>query len=77
MVRRILRHAAAYHVFREPEIGFVEHTAASKMLATSPPMRQWVLMMAEELWPAASKASPRGAMRTSHLLIDIKRRSTL
>ena len=58
MVRRIIRHAAAYHVFHEPEVGFVEHTAASKMLAISSPMRQWVLMMAEELWPAASKASP-------------------
>lgn len=56
MVRRILRHAAAHHIFQEPRNGFITHTAASQILAVNPEMRQWVGMMTEEMWPAATKA---------------------
>ena len=54
-VRRILRHAMANRIFRESEEGVVTHTAASKMLAVNCLMRDWVGMMTEELWPAATR----------------------
>ncbi|KAL8831915.1 MAG: hypothetical protein Q9191_000594 [Dirinaria sp. TL-2023a] len=44
MVRRIIRHAASYRIFREPRKGFVEHTGASKFLAENHDMRQWIGM---------------------------------
>lgn len=55
VVRRLVRQAAAHHIFREPRKGFVAHTAASRMLAVNPQMRQWVGMVTEEMWPAAAK----------------------
>lgn len=76
MVRRIVRHAAAYHIFREPRKGFIEHTAASKMLAVNPQMRQWILMVTEEMWPAATKVRSRNAERWTLLMVG-ERRSTL
>ncbi|KAL8765648.1 MAG: hypothetical protein Q9209_007328 [Squamulea sp. 1 TL-2023] len=55
-VRRLLRHAMAFRIFQEPREGIVRHTAASKALADTPLLRQWIGMMSEELWPAAAKA---------------------
>ena len=55
LIRRIVRHAAAHHVFRESRRGFIVHTAASKVLSVDPQMRQWVGMVTEEMWPAAAK----------------------
>lgn len=55
VVRRLVRQAAAHHIFREPRKGFVAHTAASYMLSVNPQMRQWVGMVTEEMWPAAAK----------------------
>ena len=57
LVRRILRHAMTYHVFCEPRKGVVAHTAASKLLAVDPLMHQWIGMVSEEMWPAATKVS--------------------
>lgn len=54
-VRRILRHAMSYRIFQEPRKGIVAHTAASKMLASNPLMRQWIGMVSEEMWPSATK----------------------
>lgn len=56
MVRRILRHAAAHHIFQEPRSGFITHTAASEILASNSELRQWVGMITEEMWPAATRA---------------------
>lgn len=53
--RRILRHAMTYRIFRESSEGIVAHTAASKLLSTNPVMREWVGMVSEELWPAATR----------------------
>ena len=53
-VRRILRHAMTYRIFCEPRKGLVAHTSASKHLATDLPTRQWIGMIAEEMWPAAA-----------------------
>ncbi|KAL9594232.1 MAG: hypothetical protein Q9219_007149 [cf. Caloplaca sp. 3 TL-2023] len=55
-VRRILRHAMTFRIFQEPREGIVRHTAASKTIADDPSMRQWVGLISEELWPAATKA---------------------
>ena len=56
-VRRILRHAMTYHIFCEPRPGVVAHTAASKLLAENAAMREWVGMVSEEMWPAATQVS--------------------
>lgn len=55
-VRRILRHAIAHRIFREPQKGYVAHTGASKYLAQNDDMRRWIEMVSEEMWPAATKA---------------------
>ncbi|KAL2059185.1 hypothetical protein ABVK25_000477 [Lepraria finkii] len=54
-VRRILRHAMAFRIFCEPRKGVVAHTAASKVLAENTLMREWIGMVSEEMWPAASR----------------------
>lgn len=54
-VRRILRHAMSYRIFCEPREGIVAHTAASEMLANNHSMREWVGMVSEEMWPAATR----------------------
>ncbi|KAL8737029.1 MAG: hypothetical protein Q9181_002093 [Wetmoreana brouardii] len=54
-VQRILRHAISNRIFCEPRTGIVAHTAASKYLATNPLMYEWIGMVTEEMWPAASK----------------------
>ncbi|KAL8722514.1 MAG: hypothetical protein Q9225_001030 [Loekoesia sp. 1 TL-2023] len=54
-VRRILRHAISYRIFCEPRKGFIAHTGASKYLAKNYDMRQWLEMVSEEMWPAATK----------------------
>ncbi|KAL9583563.1 MAG: hypothetical protein Q9212_002634 [Teloschistes hypoglaucus] len=54
-VRRILRHAMAFRIFQEPREGIVGHTAASKLLASTPLLRQFMGMISEELWPASTK----------------------
>lgn len=57
VTRRILRNAMANNVFREPKPGYVTHTAASKMFAMNPLMHNWIGMVSEELWPAASRVN--------------------
>lgn len=54
-------------IFEEPQPGIVRHTAASKLLAEDPLMRDFVGISCEERFPAAARveglkslASPRG-----------------
>ncbi len=54
-IQRLLRYSMTFHIFREPRKGVVAHTAASKLLADDPLMREWIGMVSEEIWPAASK----------------------
>ncbi|KAL8821626.1 MAG: hypothetical protein Q9223_000369 [Gallowayella weberi] len=56
LVRRLLRHAMSHRIFQEPSKGIVRHTAASKALADNLLLRQRMGMVAEELWPATTKA---------------------
>ncbi len=55
-LRRIIRYAITFRIFCEPRKGVIAHTAASMYLATNPPLREWIGMVSEEMWPAASKA---------------------
>lgn len=57
-IQRFLRCAMTFHIFQEPRKGVVAHTAASKLLADDQLMREWIGMVSEEIWPAASKVRP-------------------
>ena len=54
-VRRIIRYAMTLHIFKESDTGLVSHTAASRVLAEMPIMREWVGMICEEMWPSATR----------------------
>ena len=54
-LKRVIRHAITLYIFEECPRGTVRHNAASLYLAKTPEMRQWVGMVMEELWPAATK----------------------
>ncbi|KAI1746570.1 O-methyltransferase [Xylaria castorea] len=59
VVRRIARYAVTKHIFREVDGGNrLAHSATSKMLAESPMMMEWIGMVCEEMWPAATQAVP-------------------
>lgn len=59
VVRRIVRYAITKHIFQEVDGGErVAHSATSKMLAESPMMMEWIGMVCEEMWPAATQAVP-------------------
>lgn len=73
VVRRILRHAIAYHIFREPRKGFVAHTAASKLLATDPLLNDCVGFITEEMWPSATKVKPQARPNSSTFLTKLHR----
>ena len=63
-IGRLLRHACAHHIFQEPRKNVFSHTAASQMLASNPQIRQFLGMVMEEMWPAATKVSKS---RSDHL----------
>jgi hypothetical protein len=44
-LKRIVRAAMTYRIFREVRPGVVGHTAASKLFATTPELQQWVGMV--------------------------------
>jgi hypothetical protein len=44
-VKRIVRAAMTYRIFREVRPGVVGHTAASKLFAVTPELQQWVGMV--------------------------------
>ena len=56
LLKRLIRHAIANRVFKEPKKGFVEHTATSRLLAGSK-ASSWMGVGCEEMWPAALKVS--------------------
>lgn len=45
-----------YRIFEEPQQGVVAHTAASKVFAEMPLMREWIGQACEDMWPSASRA---------------------
>lgn len=72
-VRRFLRMAMTYRVFKEPEPGVVAHTAASKALVQRPLFNQWVGMWLEELGiTLASVRFPGDQSRESEPSADLE-----
>ncbi|KAJ5263651.1 hypothetical protein N7478_011256 [Penicillium angulare] len=55
IVRRIMTHAATYHVFYQPELDYFVHTASSRILTEGEGMRNWCLMGIGETLPATFK----------------------
>ncbi|TVY62717.1 O-methyltransferase gsfB, partial [Lachnellula suecica] len=53
-VRRLLRHAMAMHILREPEPEIVAHTKISKFL-TIPYINGWVNFESRDTWPATTR----------------------
>ena len=53
--RRLLRHAMAFGVFREPRKGFVAPSAQSRALVDRPGLADWLAMVGDEMWPAATR----------------------
>lgn len=56
-VRRLLRAAMTFHLFREPETGVVAHTAAKKALVQRPLFNQWIGIWLEEIGIALARVS--------------------
>lgn len=52
---RILRHAIACRVFREPRPGVIAHSAASRLIAENPDVASWLAVSVDDMWPAAEK----------------------
>lgn len=57
LVRRLISHAATYHVFFQAKHDFFIHTAASRVLSENAGMRAWMLIGLEEIMPGTFKAS--------------------
>jgi hypothetical protein len=55
-VRRLLRHAMAMHILREPAPEMVAHTSISKFL-TIPSINGWVNFESRDTWPATTRVS--------------------
>ncbi|MCJ1311798.1 hypothetical protein MMC25_005471 [Agyrium rufum] len=56
--RRVLRHAMAFHVFKEVRKGVVAHTNFSKLMAEDPAFRDFVGIGSDDMWIAAAKTVP-------------------
>lgn len=53
-LRRILRHCMSRHIFKEPQMGIVAHTAASRTLAKNEGIRDRIWLGCEQIWSAAA-----------------------
>jgi len=58
-VRRLLRHAMAMHILKEPEPGMVAHTKISRYFMRQY-VKDWFGFGAQEGWPAAAKVGAPG-----------------
>jgi hypothetical protein len=54
-LRRIVRVLMTRRIFCEPQKGKIAHTSASKFFLDNRGIRQWLSMVLEEMWPAATK----------------------
>jgi hypothetical protein len=57
-VKRIMRLAISYRIFKESHIGFVNHTASSFLIAENLLVRQWISLCCDEFIPAGSFLVP-------------------
>lgn len=55
-LRRIVRYAIVYHrIFREPRLGYIAHSAASRLLADDKSLSSAVGVVTEEFVPAYTR----------------------
>lgn len=54
VLKRLLRHAIAHHIFTEPSPNVLAHTPASRALS-DPHVRAFLSFTVEELWPCATR----------------------
>lgn len=59
-VRRLLRHAMAMRILKEPEPETVAHTSISKFL-TIPYINGWVNFESRDTWPATTRVKIPGS----------------
>lgn len=64
-MRRFLRVAIARHVFKEPRVGSIAHTAASRLLVDDAKLEAWILNIAQEFWPSLTRVSFSALDRTN------------
>lgn len=55
IVRRLMSHAATYHIFFQEKPDFFIHTAGSRVLTENEGMRSWMLVGLGETMPGALK----------------------
>lgn len=55
ILRRLMSHAATYHVFFQEKPDFFIHTAGSRILTENEGMRSWMLVGLGETMPGALK----------------------
>lgn len=53
-IRRLLRHAMTNRIFKEVSPGIVGHTAASRIIAETQSMQDWIGFCTEDMWRAAA-----------------------
>lgn len=66
--RRVLGYAMTNHMFKEVRPGVVAHTAASKLLATNPLIKDYVGIASEERFQAAAHVMHLLSRSTSELI---------
>lgn len=54
-IKSMMRLAMTHNIFREPEPGFVAHTAGSSLLVRNGGIRDWVAYTTGETYPASAK----------------------
>ncbi|KAI0406576.1 S-adenosyl-L-methionine-dependent methyltransferase [Xylaria palmicola] len=83
-IRRLVRHAIAQHVFREPRPGFVTHSAGLHLLAKGADVAAWVRWRVDDCglvayytceaiarWPASEKPNETGFSLANQTSLDI------
>ncbi|KAL4915048.1 hypothetical protein BDW62DRAFT_219692 [Aspergillus aurantiobrunneus] len=61
-LQRLIRHAITNRFFCEPNLGFITHTRASRLLLEDETINAWVGLFSNDMWPAF--ASTVTAMKT-------------
>lgn len=57
LVKHLMRHTMAYHMFTETESGMVEHTVSSRILVTDSHLRDKIFVAASDIWQSKVKAA--------------------
>ncbi|KAK3390364.1 S-adenosyl-L-methionine-dependent methyltransferase [Podospora didyma] len=55
---RLVQHAMTNYLLLRPAPGQVAHSATSTLLASAPPLHDWIGSVCEDMWPAAAHVVP-------------------